>query len=37
MEEIELLKKDFSSGIELKKQHDVPLTWQEAVRCLTRQ
>ena len=31
MEEIELLKKEFSSGVVLKEQHDVPLTWQEVV------
>lgn len=31
MEEIELLKKQFSSGVVLKEQHDVPLTWQEVV------
>lgn len=31
MEEIELLKKEFSSGVVLKEQHDVPLTWQEVI------
>lgn len=31
MEEIELLKKNYSSGIDLKEQHDVPLTWQDVV------
>ena len=31
MEEIELLKNKFSSGIALKEQHDVPFTWQEVV------